>query len=153
MQVVRNGQQGNLAYVNIQPSVPHFLLYQGGPYAIMTTPAGDLTGIPSHPVTSGDVVVIYTIGLGPTSPAVPSGTASPASPLAVVAGDTKVCFGIDFPFSPAPCFPAAFAGLTPGFVGLYQVNVAIPENLASGSMPFSFSVNGTKSDTAQLAVQ
>jgi uncharacterized protein (TIGR03437 family) len=44
-------------------------------------------------------------------------------------------------------------GLTPGFVGLYQVNVAIPDGIASGNVPFSFSVNGVSSDVVQLAIQ
>ena len=153
VQVVRNGQPGNLIYVNIKDRVPHFLLFNG-PYAIMTTPDGTLTGIPTHPVKAGDVVVIYMIGLGPTSPVVPSGTASPGSPLAVIdVTATQACFGVPSPFSPIPCVTPQFVGLTPGFVGLYQVNVAIPQDLASGSLPFSFAVNGTGSDVVQLAVQ
>jgi uncharacterized protein (TIGR03437 family) len=154
VQVVRNGQQGNIIYVNIKDRVPHFLLINGGPYAIMTTPDGTLTGIPTHPVKAGDVVVIYMIGLGPTTPLVPSGTASPGSPLAVIdVTASQACFGVPSPFSPIPCVTPQFVGLTPGFVGLYQVNVAIPQDLASGSLPFSFAVNGTGSDVVQLAVQ
>lgn len=153
VQVVRSGQQGNLIYVNIKDRVPHFLLFNG-PYAIMTTPDGTLTGIPTHPVKAGDVVVIYTIGLGPTTPVVPSGTASPGSPLAVIdVNATQACFGVPTPFSPIPCVTPQFVGLSPGFVGLYQVNLAIPDGLSSGNVPFSFSVNGTGSDVVQLAVQ
>jgi uncharacterized protein (TIGR03437 family) len=153
VQVIRNGQMGNIAYLNIKPSVPRFIT-NGAPYAIMTTPDGTLTGIPTHPVKPGDVVVIYTIGLGPTTPIVPSGTASPADPLAVIdLTTTQACFGVPSPFSPIPCVTPQFVGLTPGFVGLYQVNVAIPQGLASGNVPFSFSVNGTASDVVQLAVQ
>jgi adhesin/invasin len=153
VQVVRNGQQGNRAYMLIKDRVPRFILFQGGPYAVMTTPDGTLTGIPTHPVKANDVVVIYTIGLGPTSPSVASGTASPSNPLAIVNAETRVCFGNDSPFSPAPCVTPQFVGLTPGFVGLYQVNVAIPQNLTSGNLPFSFSVSGVASDVVQLAVQ
>jgi len=65
VRVDRNGQRGNSISVNIAASVPRFILLNGGPYAIMTTPDAVLTGIPTHPVKSGDVVVIYTIGLGP----------------------------------------------------------------------------------------
>jgi uncharacterized protein (TIGR03437 family) len=153
VQVVRNGQAGNLAYMNIKPSQPRFIT-NGGTYAIMTTPNGALTGILSHPVTAGDIVVIYTIGLGPTSPPVPSGTASPTSPLAVIDPTTVLaCFGNNSPFSPAPCVNPQFVGLSPGFVGLYQINLAIPQGLASGNVPFSFTVNGVPSDIVQLAVQ
>ena len=153
VQVVRNGQAGNIAYLNIQVSEPRFIT-NGGTYAIMTTPNGTLTGIPSHPVTAGDIVVIYTIGLGPTSPPVPSGTASPTSPLAVIDPTTVLaCFGNNSPFSPAPCVNPQFVGLSPGFVGLYQINLVIPQGLTSGNVPFSFTVNGVPSDVVQLAVQ
>ncbi|HEX4593271.1 MAG TPA: hypothetical protein VH157_03300 [Bryobacteraceae bacterium] len=153
VQVVRNGQTGNTAYLNIKDRVPRFIT-NGGAYAIMTTPDNVLTGLPTHPVKAGDVVVIYMIGLGPTSPVVSSGTASPVSPLAVIdPTTTQACFGIQSPFSPTPCATPQFVGLTPGFVGLYQVNLAIPDGLASGNVPFSFSVNGVLSDVVQLAVQ
>ncbi len=112
IQVVRNGTAGNLIYVDVNAIVPRFILYGG--YGIMTTPAGALTGIPSNPVKVGDTIVIYALGLGPTSPPVPSGTASPSSPLANVPGTTQVCFGVETPFYQAPCATPSFAGLTPG---------------------------------------
>jgi uncharacterized protein (TIGR03437 family) len=153
VQVVRNSQTGNSAYLNIQANVPRFILYNGN-YAIMTTPDGTLTGVPSHPVKGGDVVVIYTIGLGPTTPVVPTGTASPTNPLAMIdPSTTQVCFGEFSPFFQSPCATPFFVGLTPGFAGLYQINVTIPQGLASGSSPFSFTVNGVASNSVQLAVQ
>jgi adhesin/invasin len=153
VQVVRNGQAGNMAYLNIKDRVPRFIT-NGGAYAIMTTPDGTLTGIPTHPVKPDDVVVIYMIGLGPTTPVVPSGTASPGNPLAVIdLTTTQACFGVPSPFSPTPCITPQFVGLTPGFVGLYQVNLAIPDGLTSGNVPFSFSVSGVNSNVVQLAVQ
>jgi uncharacterized protein (TIGR03437 family) len=153
VQVVRNGQAGNLIYVDINAQVPRFIVY-GGTYAIMTTPAGALTGVPSNPVKIGDTIVIYALGLGPTSPPVPSGTASPSSTLAVVPGTTKVCFGIETPFFQAPCATPLFVGLTPNFVGLYQVNVTIPSGIASGNNTMAlFLVDNISSDSVQLAVQ
>jgi len=151
VRVDRNGQRGNSISVNIAASVPRFILLNGGPYAIMTTPGNVLTGIPSHPVKSGDVVVIYMIGLGPTTPPVQTGAAAPANPLAVVNG-VRVCFRPNLPVSVDTCNDAAFAGLTPGFVGLYQVNANIPA-LAAGDLRLSVGVNGVSSNSVQLAVQ
>jgi uncharacterized protein (TIGR03437 family) len=152
LQVVRNGQAGNMIYLNINAQVPRFIAY--GNYGIMTTADGTLTGIPSHPVTAGDTIVIYALGLGPTSPVVPSGTASPTSPLAVVAGTTKVCFGVETPFFQAPCATPIFTGLTPNFVGLYQINVTIPSGVTKDNGTVSlFLVNNISSNTVQLAVQ
>ena len=153
VQVVRNGQAGNLIYVDINAQVPRFIVYDGN-YAIMTTPAGALTGVPSSPVKIGDTIVIYALGLGPTSPPVASGTASPSSTLAVVPGSTKVCFGVETPFFQAPCATPAFVGLTPNFVGLYQVNVVIPSGVTTGNNTMAlFLVNNVSSDSVQLAVQ
>jgi uncharacterized protein (TIGR03437 family) len=153
IQVVRNGKMGNLVYVNITTQAPSFLVYDGG-YGIMTTPAGALTGIPGSPVKVGDTVVIYAIGFGPTSPPVLSGTASPTSPLAEVPGTTQVCFGTETPFFQAPCATAQFSGLTPGFVGLYQVNVTIPAGITTGNSTMSLLlVDNVKSAPIQLAVQ
>jgi uncharacterized protein (TIGR03437 family) len=153
IQVVRNGTQGNLIYVDINAQVPRFIVYDGN-YAIMTTPAGALTGVPSNPVKVGDTIVIYALGLGPTSPPVSSGTASPTSPLATVPGTTKVCFGVETPFFQAPCTAPEFVGLTPNFVGLYQVNVKIPSGITSGNSTMAlFLVDNVSSDSVSLAVQ
>lgn len=84
------------------------------------------------PADVGETVVMYAFGLGATSPVVPEGTATPASaPL------TTAQFGISFDYvnplgllPSGPGFAAAppslvFAGLTPGQVGLYQINFTI----------------------------
>jgi uncharacterized protein (TIGR03437 family) len=153
VQVVRNGTPGNLIYVSINAQVPRFILYDGG-YGIMTTPTGALTGTPTNPVKVGDTIVIYALGLGPTSPPVASGTASPSSPLANVPGTTQVCFGVETPFQQSPCATAQFSGLTPDFVGLYQINVTIPAGVATGNSTMSLLlVNNVESTPIQLAVQ
>jgi uncharacterized protein (TIGR03437 family) len=154
VQVVRNGTPGNLVYVDISPRVPRFIVYDGG-YGIITTPAGVLTGIPSNPVKAGDTIVIYALGLGPTSPPVDSGTASPGPPgLASVPGTTQVCFGAESPFFQAPCATALFSGLTPNYVGLYQIDVTIPSGVTSGNSTMSLLlVDNVESTPVQLAVQ
>ena len=152
IQVVRNGTAGNTIYVNIASAAPSFLLLNGGPYVIMTTPQGALTGISGAPVHANDVVVIYTIGMGPTSPAVASGTASPNPPA--VTPTTQVCFGEHAAVTKPPvCQTAQFAGLSPGFVGLYQINVAIPSGLPTGNVPIYYTVAGQASDQEIIAVQ
>ncbi|HEX5228047.1 MAG TPA: hypothetical protein VFW44_10070, partial [Bryobacteraceae bacterium] len=153
VQVVRKGTAGNLVFVQIHAQAPQFLIYDGG-YAIMTTPDAVLTGIPSHPVKAGHIVTIYAIGLGPTSPVVASGTASPTSPLANVPGTTQVCFGVVTPFAPPLCAKPSFVGLTPNFVGLYQINVEIPTGVKTGNTVVSVILeDNIASDNALLAVQ
>ena len=153
VQVVRNNQAGNLVYANINAQVPRFIVYGAG-YGIMTNASGALVGTPTSPVKVGDTIVIYAIGLGPTSPSVPSGTASPSAPLAQVSGTTQVCFGTPSPFSQPPCATPLFTGLTPGFVGLYQINVTIPSAVKSGTTPMSLLlVNNVTSDSVPITIQ
>jgi uncharacterized protein (TIGR03437 family) len=47
-----------------------------------------------------------------------------------------------------------FAGLAPGFAGLYQVNVQVPTGVAPGdAVPVSLSIGGVAANTATIAIQ
>jgi uncharacterized protein (TIGR03437 family) len=48
---------------------------------------------------------------------------------------------------------AVFAGLAPGFVGLYQVNVQVPAGLTPGLTPLLMSVNMAHSNEVKILVQ
>jgi uncharacterized protein (TIGR03437 family) len=101
----------------------------------------------ANPAKAGDVVVVYCTGLGATDPAVRSGEAAPASPLAKVTTPVSVTIG----GQPAVVH---YAGLTPGLVGLYQVNVQIPAGVAVGSsVPLVISQDGVPSNTVTLALR
>jgi len=155
IRVVRNGQQGNLIAATIADSAPRFLLLNGGPYAVLNTPDSPpvVTGIPAHPAKGGDVVIVYAIGLGQTKPAVATGAGAPGSPNLANVPNVQVCLGTNTPFGKADCFKPDFAGLAPGFVGLYQVNVKIPGGLPSGNSTFSFTVGNAPSNVVQIALQ
>jgi len=80
----------------------------------------------SKPAHHGDTLVIYCAGLGATDINVLAGSQTPLDRLAsTVAPVTVTIDGHDA--------PVAFAGLTPGSAGLYQVNVVIPAGVRSGS--------------------
>jgi uncharacterized protein (TIGR03437 family) len=101
----------------------------------------------SNPAKASDVVVVYCTGLGATTPTVRSGEAAPASPLARVVTPATVTIG----GQPAVVH---YAGLTPGFVGLYQVNVQIPSGVPPGaSVPLVISQDSVPSNTVTLTVR
>jgi len=48
----------------------------------------------------------------------------------------------------------AFAGLAPGFIGLYQVNVVIPSNTPPGlGIPLTLKQGGVLSNSVGISIQ
>ena len=101
-----------------------------------------------NPAARGSVVQIFATGLGATNPTVPSGQAAPgAEPLARVATPLEVRIG-------NLAATVHFAGLAPGFVGLYQINVEVPAAIETGTaVPLVLIQNGVPSNTVSVAVQ
>jgi uncharacterized protein (TIGR03437 family) len=110
-------------------------------------PVGAYPGVPTRPAKVGDVLTIWCIGLGPTSPSVADGAPAPSSePLARLTVTPQVDFG-GIPATPA------FAGLTPTASGLYQVNVAVPPGVPSGTVNVDLVFPDSTSNTVAIAVQ
>jgi uncharacterized protein (TIGR03437 family) len=107
----------------------------------------DGTPVISKPAKQGDVIVLFANGLGPVSNTPASGAVSPGgASLAVCNVPPTVNIG---------GIPARveFAGLAPGFVGAYQVNITVPAGLASGSAPLVITAGGIDSPSFSLAIQ
>jgi uncharacterized protein (TIGR03437 family) len=99
---------------------------------------------PEHPALVGGWITVYMSGQGAVNPTVASGAASPANPMALpVLAVTATIGG-----QPADVL---FAGLAPGGVGLFQVNLRIPA-LASGDYPLIVTVGSARSNAPLLAV-
>jgi uncharacterized protein (TIGR03437 family) len=100
----------------------------------------------SAPARAGEVIVAYLVGLGATDGAVASGAPSPADPLVRPATlSTLTVGGVDTPIS--------FIGLTPGLVGLYQLNFRVPTDAPTGNLSVTMTQDSTPSNSAILAVQ
>ena len=81
-------------------------------------------GIPSQPVKAGDFISIYATGLGPIDTNVPSGQPAPLDSLVRVVAPVDVLIN-------GAATQVQFAGLAPGYIGLYQVNARIPAKTAA----------------------
>jgi adhesin/invasin len=99
----------------------------------------------SHPASPGEPLTIYLVGMGATNPSVQSGTAAPSAPLATV--PSKIVVTVDG--QPAS---VTFAGLTPGGVGLYQINFAVPAIARTGTLPVVITQDGVPANPTKLIV-
>jgi uncharacterized protein (TIGR03437 family) len=118
---------------------------QGGQGAI-TNAAGVVVNANS-PAHAGDYLEIYCNGLGAVSNTPQTGTGSVASPLSRLIGNAAVTIG-------GVGAPVSFAGLTPGFIGLYQVNVQVPQGVVAGDgVPVVVTTGGISSNAVSISVR
>jgi uncharacterized protein (TIGR03437 family) len=140
------GAPGSVTIVNAQPGV--FTVSQSGTgQGVVLDGLNNLVDS-SHAVKAGEALVIYATGLGATSPPVATGQSAPTvPPLALVTTPVKVTIG-------GVEAAVEFAGLAPGFVGLYQVNARVPAGVMAGNaVPLVLTQNGVASNTVTIAVQ
>jgi len=103
-------------------------------------------GHSDSPAKPNEVLVMYLSGMGPTNPAVKSGDPAPGGEsLAHVTLTPTVMLD-------GQMAKLEFAGLTPGFVGLYQVNFDVPGNARTGDLDLVVIQNGVSSNTTKLPV-
>ena len=116
--------------LNVQPLAPHTFgtADSSNGYSVYSLAVHqDWSGLvtPADPARPGEVIHLYFNGLGPVTPAVATGEASPAEPPARVIAPLHCQFwdgkGNDSPI--------LFAGLAPGMVGVYQVSLQVPAGL------------------------
>jgi uncharacterized protein (TIGR03437 family) len=142
-----NGVQGQFSDLTAVADQVHFLTacdvtmpvtqssLTGLPCASMVTHMDGKLVSPASPAVGGEVLVAYATGLGQTNP--PQTTGQPAA----TAASTLTTFAVDFNYRPnslatkpagpslvggPPYVTPLFAGTTPGFAGLYQINFRVP---------------------------
>jgi uncharacterized protein (TIGR03437 family) len=108
-------------------------------------PPGAITGVTSQPAKPGDAIVLYGIGFGATTPNIPAGQ---------IAGESNTLtssFQLSIGGQPAT---VEYSGLAPGFVGLYQFNVTVPNVAAGNAVPVTFTLNSISgTQTLSIAIQ
>lgn len=103
---------------------------------------GKLNG-PDRPAEKGSVISLYASGLGNVTPDFTAGTVAPSSPLYYSA------YPVSASIAGVPC-QVQFAGLAPGLVGIFQVNVRIDPTISSGAKEFLLYSYGSSSQDGVL---
>lgn len=128
--------------------------------AVALNEDGKVNGV-SNPAPRGSVIQLFGTGQGPVSPQVPDGMAAPSGllsrTLAIPTSDGQTCLITQ----PSVCVAIGstfgetqYSGLAPGFAGLWQVNVKIPQSAPVGSaVPIRAVVNGTPSNIVTVAIR
>jgi uncharacterized protein (TIGR03437 family) len=135
---------------NLAPGI--FLLNSSGQAAVLvantatiTAPIGTFPG--SRPVQRSEYVSIFCTGLGAVTHEPATGAQAGSNPVSETL-TTSVTVSIG-----GVSVPAAFSGLAPGFLGLYQVNVQIPTSAPVGpAVPLTIAIGGKVSNQATIAV-
>lgn len=116
----------------------------------------------SNPAPVGSTILIYGTGQGQVSPSVPDGTAAPSSgglsnTVAVPTTDGATCFSSSNSMCVAigSSFGAVkYSGLAPGFIGLWQINVTLPQGVATGgAVSVRVLIDGSPSNTVTVAIR
>jgi uncharacterized protein (TIGR03437 family) len=141
--VTVNGVSSLAATVSVIPAAPG--LFQFGNKRAVVQNEDYTVNNTDNAAKAGTYVVAYLTGTGRLDYAVATGNSAPSDPLSRPRATVSATLGnqpVDI----------AFAGMAPGFVGLAQINLKIP-NLAAGDYPLVVTINGEKSNTATVTVK
>ncbi|HLK48756.1 MAG TPA: SBBP repeat-containing protein [Bryobacteraceae bacterium] len=110
-------------------------IQHAGTYAIVSD---------ASPAAGGETILIYGTGLGAVSPAAQTGAPAPPSqtttPVNVFIGGTAA--------------QVLYAGLAPGYAGLYQINAQIPAGTPPGAQPVQITMSGgAASNTVTISIR
>lgn len=100
---------------------------------------------PTNPAQSGSTIIAYLTGSGPTDVALADGAPAATAPLAHAMSQVSAMLGA----APAQVM---FAGLAPGFVGLTQMNIQLPDALPPGDYPLTITIGGVTSNAGIITV-
>ena len=98
----------------------------------------------TQPAGAATIIAAYLTGFGAVDNPVATGAAAPADPLSRVMNVTATIEG--------QTASVVFAGLAPGFAGLYQVNILVPQ-LPPGDHPLQVFAGGVPSNIAPVSIR
>ena len=92
----------------------------------------NVPGIATSRAKPGDTLTLYGIGFGPVVPDIPAGQ--------IVQQSNALQFPVQFTFAGVPG-RVTYQGLAPGYVGLDQFNVVVPNVPAGDAVPLRFTIS------------
>jgi uncharacterized protein (TIGR03437 family) len=101
----------------------------------------------ANPIHRGDTILIFAAGLGRTFPEVEAGMPAPEQPLALASIPPVVDLG-------GVELPVYYAGLAPGWAGVYQINAIVPSWVPTGmSVPLTIRQSENSTTVSVRVVQ
>jgi uncharacterized protein (TIGR03437 family) len=114
---------------------------------LLAAAANAFPGAASRPVRRGEFVEAYATGLGPVTNRPATGGPASATNISHTATAATATIG-------GEAARVTFAGLAPGFVGLYQVNMEVPQNAPGGAaVAVLVRIGGVDSNAVTIAVE
>jgi uncharacterized protein (TIGR03437 family) len=101
-------------------------------------PSGSIPGLAVRPAKPGDPLIVLATGLGPVTPVVVDGAAASGALRNAVTMPAVTIGGA--------AAKVAFAGLSPQFVGVNQINVTVPSGV-SGVVPLQINSGGIETSS------
>ncbi|HEX4945160.1 MAG TPA: hypothetical protein VFZ34_00680, partial [Blastocatellia bacterium] len=160
VEVLNNGTAITSEFLTVQPAQPGvFSATQDGKGQAIVLNQNNLRNSNTQPEARGRVLQIYATGTG--AQLLNSITRQPISlltgaPVPIPASGNDPLYLTAFtPTVTIGGVPATveFSGLTPGFVGLWQINVRIPANAPTGdAVPLVISVDGRTGNQTTVAI-
>jgi uncharacterized protein (TIGR03437 family) len=153
-QVVVNGSKSNSVTVYADESAPAiYTIPQTGLGAGALLHSNFTLVNDASPAVPGETVSLFMNGLGTVTPAVTDGEAGPTSPLSYSDeyNSGAITVVLDDAVDSYPQGTVTFAGLAPGFPGLYQVNFTLPTNIRSLGNGHSYVIVNTLEGETEMA--
>ena len=147
-----NGEvRSNVENIEYRAASPEFLFFVQNadgrnPVAAVNAVTGAYLGVPGLlpganfvPAKPGDLVTMFGSGFGATNPLFSAGELADRS--ALVTGGASITLG----GQPLADSDVLYVGVTPGFAGLYQINVRVPADAPEGNLPVAVTIGGVPS--------
>jgi uncharacterized protein (TIGR03437 family) len=122
------------ASTTVQPVVPGLFTLAGGHAAVLNQDFS--VNSAANPAAAGSIIAAYLTGLGAVDATMPFSPVT--APVTATIGSTPAT--------------VQFAGLAPGYPGLYQVNIQVPQ-LTPGDYPLRVSAAGIAGNSAPVSVR